>query len=114
MRILLPLLLALPIAAAAAADRHPANDYPTATRAEYVFACMTANGGTQAALQQCSCVIDVIASILPYRDYQDAETVLRMRQLTGGYLAQTFHTETAKRMVHHLEEAQAEADVRCF
>lgn len=109
---MLPLLLAVPVAAAA--DLRPTNDYPTATRADYVFACMTVNGGTHQALRRCSCAIDVIASILPYHDYQDAETVLRMRQLTGGYLAQTFHVEATKRMVHHLQEAQAEADVRCF
>ena len=40
--------------------------YATAARAEYVFACMATNGGTQEALQRCSCAIDVIASVLPY------------------------------------------------
>ena len=35
--------------------------YGTAARAEYVFACMATNGGTQEALQRCSCAIDVIA-----------------------------------------------------
>jgi len=42
------------------------NDYPTAARADYVFACMKTNGDTRQALEQCSCSIDVIASILPY------------------------------------------------
>ena len=36
-------------------------------RAEYVFACMASNGQTQQTLRQCSCSIDVIASVLPYR-----------------------------------------------
>src|SRR5262249_18286600 len=40
------------------------NDYPTAARADYVFACMKTNGETRQALDQCSCAIDVIASIL--------------------------------------------------
>lgn len=60
------------------------NDYPTATRAEYVFACMQTNGGTSEALKRCSCAIDVIASVLPYADYEKAETVLRMRRQAGG------------------------------
>ena len=59
------------------------NDYPTAARAEYVFACMATNGQTQDALTRCSCSIDQIASILPYDAYVEAETVLRMR-LAGG------------------------------
>ena len=58
--------------------------YATAARAEYVFACMATNGGTQEALQRCSCAIDVIASVLPYDKYEQAETVLRMRRSAGG------------------------------
>ncbi|HET8995870.1 MAG TPA: hypothetical protein VFN42_04320 [Acetobacteraceae bacterium] len=90
------------------------NDYPTEARADYVFACMATNGGTREALQRCSCVIDVIAGLLPYGDYEKAETVLRMRHLTGGYLAQTFHVPQANVFVERLQDAQAEGDVRCF
>ena len=59
------------------------NDYPTAVRADYVFACMKANGETRQALERCSCSIDVIASILPYERYVTAETVLSMAQVPG-------------------------------
>jgi hypothetical protein len=90
------------------------SDYSTATRAEYVFACMATNGGTQEALQHCSCAIDVIATLLPYQQYEKAETVLRMRRNAGGYLGQEFRSATANEMVRDLEEAQAEAEVRCF
>lgn len=90
------------------------NDYPTAARADYVFACMATNGNSHEALQRCSCAIDVIASLLPYADYEEADTVLRMRHLTGGYLAQTFHVPQANAFVQRLQDAQAEADVRCF
>jgi len=88
--------------------------YGTAARAEYVFACMATNGGTQEALQRCSCAIDVIASILPYDQYEQAETVLRMRHSAGGYLAQEFRSAPTNAIVRDLEEAQAEAEVRCF
>jgi hypothetical protein len=89
-------------------------DYPTASRAEYVFACMATNGETQVALQHCSCAIDVIASILPYDKYEDAETVLRMRRSAGGYLGEMFRAAQSNNMVRDLDEAQAEAEVRCF
>jgi hypothetical protein len=89
-------------------------DYPTAARAEFVFACMATNGGNQQALQQCSCAIDVIASVLPYGDYEKAETVLRMRRSAGGYLGAEFRSALTNTIVRSLDEAQAEADVRCF
>jgi hypothetical protein len=113
-------LLALPASALAVASpgggAEPSaspNDYPTAARADYVFACMNANGRTQQALRECSCAIDVIASLLPYKTYEEADTVLRMQQTTG-YLASEFRTAAAKGMVRRLQEAQAEAAVRCF
>jgi hypothetical protein len=100
---------------AQAARAAEGSDYSTATRAEYVFACMTANGGTREALQRCSCAIDVIASLLPNDKYEQAETVLRMRRSGGGgYLAQEFRSGVGNEIVRDLEEAQAEAEVRCF
>jgi hypothetical protein len=88
--------------------------YATATRAEYVFACMATNGGTPQSLQRCSCAIDVIAAVLPYDKYEKAETVLRMRRSVGGYLNQEFRSASTNDFVRELEEAQAEAEVRCF
>jgi hypothetical protein len=88
--------------------------YATTVRAEYVFACMTMNGGTQDSLQRCSCAIDVIASVLPYDKYEQAETVLRMRRSAGGYLGAEFRSATTNAIVRGFEEAQAEAEVRCF
>ncbi len=110
----LPALAAgLALAIPAKADK-PLNDYPTAARADYVFGCMATNGDTRDALQRCSCSIDVIATLLPFADYEKAETVLRMRRNTGGYLAETFRSHEADQILRGLEEAQAEAEVRCF
>jgi hypothetical protein len=90
------------------------NDYPTSARADYVFACMKANGETQRSLEQCSCSIDVIASIVPYDRYVTAETVLRMAQVRGNLGGEFRSTEQAKAAVDDLRRAQAEAEVRCF
>jgi hypothetical protein len=90
------------------------NDYPTAARAEYVFACMKANGDSRPALERCSCSIDIIASVLPYERYVTAETVLSMSQTIGNLGAQFRSTEQARTAVNDLRRAQAEAEVRCF
>jgi len=90
------------------------NDYPTAARAEYVFGCMKANGETPRALEQCSCSIDIIASLLPYERYVSAETVLRMAQVPGILGNQFRSTEKAHTALDDLRRVQAEAEVRCF
>ena len=90
------------------------NDYPTAARADYVFGCMASNGKARDVLQRCACSIDVIASIVPYQKYVEAETVLSM-QLTGGERMAIFSTApSAKKLVADLRRAQAEADILCF
>src|SRR5882757_4062085 len=106
--------LALAAAAAIPAGAAELNDYPTAARADYVFACMKTNGETRRALEQCSCSIDVIASILPYDRYVTAETVLSMSQVVGNLGTQFRSTEQARTAVNDLRRAQAEAEVRCF
>jgi hypothetical protein len=90
------------------------NDYPTVARADYVFGCMASNGQTREALERCSCSIDVIASILPYERYVEAETVLRMQQVGGEKTAMFKQTKEAKDLVASLKRAQAESEVRCF
>jgi hypothetical protein len=90
------------------------NDYPTSARAEYVFGCMKANGETRQSIDQCSCSIDIIASLLPYDRYVTAETVLSMSQVRGNLGTQFRSSEQAKGALDDLRRAQAEAEVRCF
>jgi hypothetical protein len=90
------------------------NDYPTTARVDYVFGCMKANGETRDVLEQCSCSIDVIASVLSYERYVNAETVLSMAQVQGNLGNQFRATEIARTAVDDLRRAQAEAEVRCF
>jgi hypothetical protein len=111
--------LALTAMTAAAPAAPPAaigklNDYPTEARADYVFACMKTNGDTQVALRQCSCSIDVIATLLPYDGYVAAQTVLSLAQVPGRFGAMFRSPEPAKKAVNNLRRAQAEAEVRCF
>jgi hypothetical protein len=105
------LLLGATAMAARAADF---SDYPTVARSEYVFGCMKANGETRQAISQCSCSIDVIASLLPYDRYITAETVLSMSQVRGNLGGQFRSSEQAASALNDLRRAQAEAEVRCF
>ena len=111
-----------PIAAAAAGllaavtivHADDSNDYPTSARAEYVYGCVKANGETRQSIEQCSCSIDVIASLLPYDHYVTAETVLSMSQVSGNLGSQFRSSEQATNALNDLRRAQAEAEVRCF
>jgi hypothetical protein len=91
-----------------------ANDYPTSARSEYVFGCLKANGETRQAIEQCSCSIDVVASLIPYDRYVTAETVLSMSQVRGNLGGQFRTSEQATSALNDLRRAQAEAEVRCF
>ncbi len=90
------------------------NDYPTSARADYVFGCMKANGDTRQSLEQCSCSIDVIASILPYDKYVSAETVASVTQQAGQIGNMFRNSALARDALDELRRAQAEAQVRCF
>jgi hypothetical protein len=90
------------------------NDYPTSARAEYVFACMKTNGDTQEALDQCSCSIDVVASLLPYDAYVAASTVASMNQAAGQIGSMFRGTAIARDALARLRRAQAESEIRCF
>ena len=111
-RIVAALTVLMTMAAIARAEE--LNDYPTSARAEYVFGCLKANGETRQAIEQCSCSIDIIASLVPYERYVTAETVLSMSQVRGNLGGQFRTSEQAASALNDLRRAQAEAEVRCF
>ena len=80
------------------------NDYPTSARAEYVFGCLKANGETRQAIEQCSCSIDVVASLVPYDRYVTAETVSSMSQVRGNLGGQF---RTSEQAAQRAERSQA-------
>jgi hypothetical protein len=112
-RLIVAVLAAL-AATATIASAEDVNDYPTSARVEYVFGCLKANGETRQAIEQCSCSVDVVASLLPYERYVTAETVLSMSQVTGNLGGQFRSSEQAASALNDLRRAQAEAEVRCF
>ena len=121
MRALSHVLAALAVCAIPAApaqsqsgQRHPANDYPTAARADYVIGCLASNGFKREALEKCACGIDTIADMLPYDDYEKADTILRMQQGGLGDRGAMFRdTPIAKEETEKLRRAQAEVNLQC-
>ena len=112
-RLALPaLLIAGLIGSVRAAE--PENDYPTETRADYIFGCMAANGQSRESLSRCSCSLDALASILPYDRYVQASTVLSMRQGIGQRANEFKSTKVFDDKVAELRRAQAEAEIRCY
>lgn len=94
----------------------PQNDYPTATRADYVLGCMAANGNKRETLFQCSCAIDTIAGMMPYSDYEKAETALSLQTGggVGGRVGLFRDPPDIKAVLERLRQAQAEANLACF
>lgn len=91
----------------------PVNDYPTVARADYVFACMQVNGQTRDVLERCSCSIDMIAELLPYTAYEEAETVMSVIQ-RGGENVSMLHGPIFQEKIKVLKRAQVEGELRCF
>jgi hypothetical protein len=103
-----------PGAVAANPYKLPPNDYPTVARADYVFACMQTNGQTRQMLEKCSCSIDQIAALLPYEEYEQAETVMSVRQKGGENVSMFNSYAPLLEKVKNLKRAQVEAELRCF
>lgn len=89
------------------------NDYPTVTRADYVYGCMLVNGEKRDVLDRCACSIDVIASVLPYKEYEEAETIMAVRQRGGESVAYMYAPAMLEK-VKNLKRAQVEGEIRCF
>jgi hypothetical protein len=113
-RALAVVLCLLPGVASAQSVAEQLNDYPTEARADYVFGCMAVNGNTREMLRRCSCSIDEIAAILPYKGYVSAETVLALRQGSGERMSMFKAGPVSEGIVADLRRAQAEAEIVCF
>jgi hypothetical protein len=100
---------------AATPPRSDTSDYPTAARADYVIACMSANGNTREALLKCSCAIDTIAGLMPYSHYEQAETALSLQAGggVGGRVGLFRDPPQIKAVIEELRRAQAEANLQC-
>ncbi|MCC7252403.1 hypothetical protein, partial [Hyphomicrobium sp.] len=86
------------------------NDYPTNVRGDYIYGCMLVNGQTRDVLDKCACSIDVIASVLPYKEYEEAETIMSVRQRGGESVAYMYAPAMLEK-VKNLKRAQVEGEI---
>lgn len=90
------------------------DSYPTPVIADYVLACMSANGNSFESLHQCSCSIDFISERMDYETYERASTVMQV-QLDRGQRGLFYRdSKWAKSRVDFLQKVQAESTLRCF
>ncbi len=100
--------------AAHAQAHHPTHDYPTSARADYVIGCLASSGFKRENLERCSCGIDTIADVMPYEDYEQANTILAMQQGGLGERGAMFRdTPIARERTEELRRAQAEVELQC-
>ena len=93
-----------------------ANDFPTQARVEFVLACMDARGGqSYNSLYPCVCIIDRIASRMPYREYTAAET-LGFLYSTPGERGGFFRDAAprSRKRINAFRALHAEAEAACF
>lgn len=107
-------ILAAALLSAAPAAAGPANDYPTAARADYVIACMASNGQSHIVMEKCACSIDAIADRITYDDYTAIETVKVMADLPGERAGLFRSSGWAKDLMDRFRQAQVAADRQCF
>lgn len=88
-------------------------DYPTADRVEYVLECMKHNGGEQAYLYKCSCVIDEIAKQMTYDNYVEASTIARYQGMGGERMGAFRDPEEFKKEAKGYRALQAAAKKTC-
>ena len=65
-------------------------------------------------LDKCSCSIDAIAALLPYAEYEQAETIMSVRQKGGESVTMFNSFAPFLEKVKNLKRAQVEAELRCF
>lgn len=87
-------------------------NYPTQGRVEYVLTCMDDNGHDFANVYKCSCVIDKMATALPYDEFVDQSTFSRYASL-GGEGGNEFRVDQAKAETKKFRALQTDAYQSC-
>ena len=91
----------------------PMNNYPTTARVGYVNECIGVNGGTLAALYQCSCAIDRIAAKLTYEEFVEAGTYAKYSALPGEGGGIFRDSGEAKTLAKRYRDLESEARRSC-
>ena len=92
-----------------------AHDYPTSERVMYVEACMHDHpGGHYEMLNKCSCVLDTIASQVPYDDYVTMSTAANATSIGGERGSYIRDVESLQVQIRKFRQLQAQARNSCL
>lgn len=88
--------------------------YPTVTRAEYVLACLASNGDSRDNMFRCACAIDYIASEISLTEYDQVETILRMRDVPGERTGMFRDVPWINQTLNKSDAVERKASTACF
>lgn len=98
-----------------AAPLADANDFPTATRVEFVLECMRDHkGGNFELLNKCSCVIDRLAEQYTLDDFVEAQTMAKAVTIAGDRGAALRDNDEAQKAARQYRAKQKAAADACF
>jgi len=92
-----------------------ANDFPTQARVEYVLGCMEQNGGqSYNTLYPCVCSIDKIAEAMPFKAYEEAQTLSVMVKTPGERGGAFRDAPGARSMVKNFKQLNQDIEKMCW
>lgn len=91
------------------------NDFPTQARVEYVLGCMEGHGGqSYNTLYPCVCAIDKIAEAMPYKAYENAQTMSVMIRTPGEKGGAFRDAPGARKMVKNFKQVNEDVEKLCW
>jgi hypothetical protein len=92
-----------------------AHDYPTAERVLYVESCIRDHPGHYyEMLNKCSCVIDTIATDLPFEQYEDMSTASKAASIGGERGSYIRDVEALQLQIRKFRQLQVQARKKCM
>jgi hypothetical protein len=92
-----------------------AYDYPTVDRVLFVDECLRDNPGPHwEMVQKCSCMVDAVASQLPYEDYVALSTASNANTIGGERGAYIRDVEPLQKQIRQFRDIKAQARKACF
>lgn len=88
--------------------------YPTVTRVEYVLACLASYGENRDNMFRCACAIDYIASEISLTEYDQVETILRMRGVPGERTGMFRDVPWINQTLNKFDAVERKASAACF
>ena len=92
-----------------------ANDFPTVDRALFIQECMALeNSHKYETLYACACTLDKIAAVMSYKEYVEADSYQRMRNMRGERGGLFRSGKRARDIRKNFSKIKTRAEKACF